>query len=94
MESRRGDTDTMGRAAELLASRGRIYRHGRNFKYLTVQFFSKDIRECRLLVKHLGGNYYKHGVGYSWVVSSRKGIQYLLDTMPPSDFTKRLEESR
>lgn len=98
MESGRRDKDTLGRAAELLVEHARVYKHGKKKQYLTVHFFSLNEREVRLVKKVFGGNYYKHGVGFSWILSSREGLKLLLDKISPymvehSPLTK-LEESR
>lgn len=97
MESGRRDQDTLGRAAELLVERGRVYRHGFGRKYWAVHFFSRSIPEMRLVKKCFGGNYYRHGVGYLWVISSKEGIRVLLTEVTPymteDSQLRKLEES-
>lgn len=79
MESRRGDTDALGRATELLVERAKVYKHGRKKKYRQIQVFSRDHRDVRVLKKVFGGNYYRHGVGFTWVVSRKEEVDRLLE---------------
>ncbi len=98
MESRRGDTNTLGRATELLVAKARVYAHGPDRRYTMVQVFSKNVLEVRAIKKHFEGNYYAHGVGYIWVLSSKLGLKLLMEKIPPeqldgSQLNKLKEES-
>jgi hypothetical protein len=83
MESGRRDQDTLGRAAELLVDRGRVYRHGEGRKYFAVHFFTRNVHEVRLIKKFFAGNYYRHGVGFLWIISSREGLKLLMSQVSP-----------
>jgi hypothetical protein len=62
----------MGTAARLVAVRGKSFLN--MGKYPTVTVWSKQLTEVDLLRESFGGNYYIHGVGYTWVISKRDQI--------------------
>lgn len=97
MESGFGDQGTLGGAAELLVNRARAYKHGRGRKYWMVQYWTTNVHETRLIKKWFGGNYYRHGVGFVWVLASKRGLKLMLSKLTPymseeSQLTK-IEES-
>lgn len=97
MESGRRDTDTLGRATELLVTKARVYAHGPSRQYTMVQVFSKNVLEVRAIKKHFEGNYYHHGVGYVWILSSKLGLKLLMEKIPLEQLDgsqlRKLEES-
>jgi hypothetical protein len=58
----------MGDATEIVLAKARAYNTAGG--YVSVKAFTKDELEARDLVKAFGGNYYPHGTGWIWVLSS------------------------
>lgn len=81
MGCRCGDKETMGRtltAAELVKERAHTYRVN---KYLQVHVFTRLPAEYNTLMREFGGHVYKHGSGWTWVVTKRTELQMLCKKM-------------
>lgn len=59
-----------------MADRHKVYVRG---KYRSLRVFSKKLTDVVLLRDVFGGTYYRHGVGYVWVVGRRLEINHILD---------------
>lgn len=93
MEGRYRDKRTVGRAAQVIAERGRLYKSRRGYVSLVV--FSTEITTLDLLERCFGGGHYKHRAGYIWV-ASRRGIlrtiiSDLREHVPESDLWMRIQ---
>lgn len=62
----------MGRAAEIVGTRGRAYIA--KGKYVSIVVFSTSIMEMDLLIRTFGGNRYVHGSGWIWVLGRRSQL--------------------
>lgn len=71
----------MGRAAEVVAARARVYL--KSDKYISVQIFlsDKDGTTEDLLTRCFGGNCYKHLAGRYWMLSKRAELKRLVDDL-------------
>jgi hypothetical protein len=81
MESRSRNKNTVERATKIIAERGRAYIQ-RN-KYRVVHVFSQSLTELDTLRQAYGGNYYPHGVGYTWMLQRRVDIMRLATAVKP-----------
>jgi len=50
-------------------------------KRVQVHVFSKYPSECSLLIHTFGGNKYKHGSGFTWIISKRSDLVALINLM-------------
>jgi hypothetical protein len=71
--------EALREAEEVVLIKGRTYPyHGR---YLQIQVFTKWLTEVNLLVQRFGGNYYKHGTGFVWVLANRQKLLQMVDAL-------------
>jgi hypothetical protein len=72
----------VGSSARGLIERARVYRtHGG--RYTVVKVFSKKKTDMTILCNAFGGNFYVHGVGYIWVLSSKKALADVVRALAP-----------
>jgi len=84
-EGRRRDSSEMGRALFILRDRAKYYEYkGR----MQIHVFSKSSEELRILEAAFGGNHYRHGSGFVWIISKRKTIQTILDRLETKEGRK------
>lgn len=68
-------------AALAIAERGRAYplKNGR----VTVHLFSKDVGLLKNAKDSFGGNYYRHGSGFTWMASSKRSLDLIFRAIKP-----------
>jgi hypothetical protein len=72
MESGRRNRVSVGKAAAVVAEKGRVYVTKKGYVSLTL--FTSDQMLLDLLERSFGGSHYKHRSGYVWVVSNRTSL--------------------
>ena len=76
MESRQRDRVSVGKAAAVVADRGRVYSTKKGYASLVV--FTKELMTLDLLERSFGGAHYVHRSGYIWVLSNRGLLKTLV----------------
>lgn len=77
MESGQRSGDALGKGASTVNERGRVYK---SKGYPVLHVFSIQLVDVIHLRDLWGGNYYKHGSGYLWILGKREGqLQVLKD---------------
>jgi hypothetical protein len=80
-----GNAPSMGgdMSARDLIEKARVYRtHGG--RYVVVKVFSKSKDDMTTLCDEFGGNFYAHGVGYIWVLSSKRALTEMVRALAPN----------
>ena len=72
MGSRQRNSDALVRSARIVKAYGRVYLS--KGKYPTLRVYTPSVRNARMLKSIFGGNYYPHGSGYRWIVSSKEDL--------------------
>lgn len=76
MEGRQRDRESLGRASQIVATRGRVYvARGR---YVLIQVFTNELIEIDLLERCFAGRHYKHRSGYVWQLHRRVDVRQLI----------------
>jgi len=52
-------------------------------RYPQIVVFTKYLTEVLSLEKEFGGNHYKHGVGFTWMLTRQEIISNFIDKMKP-----------
>jgi len=68
-------------AQHILLSRGRGYLYKQRYPQVVV--FSKSLTDIDKLKAAYGGNHYKHNTGYVWMLTSKRELRLLLQTISP-----------
>lgn len=79
MEDRHRDSDTLVRGTRIIVERSRLYKVRE--KYYTLHVFSKTLTDVQLLRDLWGGNYYSHGVGFTWMLSTNTKLLQILEDL-------------
>jgi hypothetical protein len=68
-------------AQQILLSRGRGYLYKQRYPQVVV--FSKSLVDIYKLKTFYGGNHYKHNSGYVWMITNKRELRLMLDSISP-----------